>query len=103
MYILPNLPRVSIPTNCVSRVGLSAIPGITAKRVQKVTIVSNATTLRIGITVDVSTHSRTTGSSVGRPTIGNRGGIDNSNEKSKDNSVKHFGFFVVGVVVEKRN
>jgi hypothetical protein len=95
---------VSITTNCVSRVGLSAIPCIAAKRVQKVTIVSKATTLRTGITVVVSTYSRTTGSSVGRSTIGNRGGIDNSDEKSKDNSVKHFGFFVVGVgVVEERN
>jgi hypothetical protein len=89
----------------VSRVGLSAIPCIAAKRVQKVTIVSKATTtLRTGITVVVSAYSRTTGSSVGRSTIGNRGSIDNSDEKSNDNSVKHFGFFVVGVgVVEERN
>jgi hypothetical protein len=97
---------VSIPTNSVSRVGLSAIPCIAAKRVQKVTIVSKATTLRIGITVVVSTYSGTTCSSVGRSTIGNRGGIDSSDEKSKDNSVKHFEFFVVGVgvgVVEERN
>jgi hypothetical protein len=96
---------VSISTNSVSRVGFSAIPCIAAKRVQKVTIVSKATTtLRIGKTVVVSTYSGTTGSSVGRSTIGNRCGIDNSDEKSKDNSVKHFEFFVVGVgVVEERN
>jgi hypothetical protein len=49
---------VSISTNSVSRVGFSAIPCIAAKRVQKVTIVSKATTtLRIGKTVVVSTYS----------------------------------------------
>ena len=93
-----HVPRVSITSDSGSRVGLSAVPCVAAKRVQNITIVSEATALGVGVTVVVSTHSRTTGSSVGRSTIGDRGGIDNSDEKSKDHSVKHFGF-VVGVGV----
>jgi hypothetical protein len=91
---------VSVSTDGGTRVGLSAVARIVAERVQNVSVVAKATTLRAGITVVGPTNGRTTSSSVGRTTIGNGGGVDDSDEKSKDYGVKHFGYkCVVDVVV----
>jgi len=91
---------MSVSSDGSTRVGLSTVARIVAERVQNISIVTKTTTLGVGVTVVVSTDSRTTGSSVGRSTIGNRRSLDDSNEKSKDNSVEHFDKNFVDVVVK---